>query len=249
MRRYDIDDDSQNGQAFAAYRIFFAVALLLGVLAGTPAFANERCLEANVPVALMLLPPPEEGSPETLAELQELQHLEAVRTDEQAKHAGGDHDRTIGRFLGEIRIKVENLPRSASDFFACIKPMTDHEIDKAKETFKRKRPYDLPNNNLHILKEVVKDDKPSYPSGHAAYGMVMGLILAEMLPKKRDEIFKRIEDYGHSRLVSGVHFRSDVYAGEVAGGAIAASLFKNKEFRERFKEAKKELRKAIANGK
>jgi acid phosphatase (class A) len=81
------------------------------------------------------------------------------------------------------------------------------------------------------LKDVGDEDMPSYPSGHATYGMAIGLILAEMLPEKRDDIFRRIEGFGQSRLVAGVHFRSDVYAGEVADGAIAASLFDNGEFR------------------
>ena len=66
-----------------------------------------------------------------------------------------------------------------------------------------------------------------------------------MLPEKRDDIFRRIEGFGQSRLVAGVHFRSDVYAGEVAGGAIAASLFDNGEFRSQFDKAKVELRKSV----
>ena len=64
-------------------------------------------------------------------------------------------------------------------------------------------------------------------------------------PEKKDAIYKRIQDYGYSRIVSGAHFRSDVYAGNVAGAAIAASLLSNESFRNEFKDVKGELRKAV----
>jgi len=66
-----------------------------------------------------------------------------------------------------------------------------------------------------------------------------------MLPEKKEEIYKRIQDYGYSRLVSGAHFRSDVYAGNIAGAAIAASLLNNEAFRDELKQVKLDLRKAI----
>lgn len=109
----------------------------------------------------------------------------------------------------------------------------------------RTRPYRLHENKLHTLKKLSDRDSTSYPSGHATYGTVVGLVLVEMVPEKREEIYRRIQDYGYSRLVSGAHFRSDVYAGNIAGAAIAASLLNQEAFRSQLKEVKVELRKAI----
>ena len=53
----------------------------------------------------------------------------------------------------------------------------------------------------------------------------MGMVLARMLPEKRDELYARIADYGHSRMIAGVHYRSDIDAGKVLGSAIAADEF------------------------
>jgi acid phosphatase (class A) len=53
----------------------------------------------------------------------------------------------------------------------------------------------------------------------------MGTVLARMLPEKRDELYARIADYGHSRMIAGVHYRSDIDAGKVLGSAIAADEF------------------------
>jgi acid phosphatase (class A) len=66
-----------------------------------------------------------------------------------------------------------------------------------------------------------------------------------MLPELRQRIYARIADFGFSRMVSGVHFRSDVYAGEIAGATIAAALRQDAEFRRDFETAKADLRKAL----
>jgi acid phosphatase (class A) len=66
-----------------------------------------------------------------------------------------------------------------------------------------------------------------------------------MLPEKKADIYKRIADYGFSRMVAGVHFRSDVEAGKILGAAIAASLFADPAFRDEFVLAKACVRKAV----
>jgi membrane-associated phospholipid phosphatase len=52
----------------------------------------------------------------------------------------------------------------------------------------RTRPYRLHENKLHTLKKLSDRDSTSYPSGHATYGTVVGLVLVEMLPEKKGEI-------------------------------------------------------------
>jgi len=95
------------------------------------------------------------------------------------------------------------------------------------------------------LKKLSDRDSPSYPSAHATYGAALGMVLAEMIPEKKEALYKRIQDYGYSRVVSGAHFRSDVYAGNVAGAAIAASLLSKEAFRNELSDVKGELRKAV----
>ena len=229
------------------YRAGFVFVIVLCLFDGAQAIAAESdCQKPAVPLSALLMPPPRQGSAETNAELRELQRLEKSRTAQQIRHASSDHEQSPARFLGEIGIKVGTLPRFADHFFKCIADIAEDQTAQAKQFFKRPRPYKLPHNGLHPLKKMGDVDSPSYPSGHATYGTVIGLVLAEMLPEKKQEIFKRIEDYGYSRMVSSVHFRSDVYAGEVAGGAIAARLFMNAVFRDEFQQAKNELRKAIS---
>jgi acid phosphatase (class A) len=190
------------------------------------------------------MPPPQHDSAHTRAELQELLRLQGSRTAHQIEHVKGDDHRTVQRFLDGMGVKVEQLPNTATHFFECIGEVVEKAVREAKTTFMRTRPYRLHESKLHTLKKLSDRDSTSYPSGHATYGTVVGLVLVEMLPEKKQEIYKRIQDYGYSRLVSGAHFRSDVYAGNVAGAAIAAALMNQEGFRDQFKEAKAELRKA-----
>jgi acid phosphatase (class A) len=217
--------------------------LLLGRL--EPAAAEPSCSDAAVPAAALLMPPPKHDSPQTKAELQELLRLQETRTARQVEHVRGDDHRTVERFLGGMGIKIEQLSNSTVHFFDCIAAAVEKTVRDAKTTFMRTRPYRLHENELHTLKKLSDRDSTSYPSGHATYGTVVGLVLVEMLPEKKGEIYKRIQDYGYSRLVSGAHFRSDVYAGNIAGAAIAASLLNNEAFRDELKQVKLDLRKAI----
>jgi acid phosphatase (class A) len=67
-------------------------------------------------------------------------------------------------------------------FFGRITATEDAVNAGAKSEFNRTRPYEL-DASRRPLKKVEMDDSSSYPSGHAAYGTLLGLILAEMLPE------------------------------------------------------------------
>lgn len=223
-----------------------AVAVAFLCLSGLPATAADpSCPNPVVPLSVLLMPPPKPDSAQTKAELKELQRLQESRTPEQVKHVRDDDRRTLERFLGGIGIKVETLSASANHFFDCIDASVRHSVHEAKSTFDRTRPYRLPHNKLQTLKKLSDRDSASYPSAHATYGAALGVVLAEMIPEKRDAIYRRIQDYGYSRIVSGAHFRSDVYAGNVAGAAIAAALLNDENFRNQLKEVKGELRKDV----
>jgi acid phosphatase (class A) len=221
-----------------------ALIILICLSFGSALAADPFCPDAAVRVSVLLMPPPQRDSAQTKAELQELLHLQRSRTPEQVKHAKDDDHRTVERFLDGTGITVDQLSPEARHLFDCIANSVREAVHEAKTSFARTRPYRVEGNKLHVLKTLSDQDSSSYPSGHATYGAAVGLVLAEIFPEKKDAIDKRIETYGYSRLVSGAHFRSDVYAGQVAGAAIAASLLSNEAFREELKNVRVELRRA-----
>lgn len=234
-----------------------ATLVLLFLLAlGAPAFAKESACPVKpkpVPLSALLLKPPCDSCEETKAELGELQVIDGWRTTKEEDHALLDNDRSVVQFLDGMDVKVNpSALGAANQFFECVREIVEDEIGEAKITFGRTRPYNLPNNGLHVKKDIQPGDSKSYPSGHAAYGTAVGLLLINMVPELREKIYSRIQDFGRSRMILGVHFRSDIYAGQIAGAAIVASLYddedfriNNKTFREAFEEAKTDLRRAL----
>ena len=228
---------------------FAILAAVAGLVVCAPAHGQSSCPRiAPVDVTSLLLPPPCDACDITKAELAELQALQKSRTPDTVKHASDDYTPTVERFLAGMTppIMVDNVG-AADHLFACAAYTMEDAIDAAKTKFNRTRPYRLPDNGLQVLKTIPANDAPSFPSAHAAFGTVTGLILIEMASELRERISARIEDFGLSRLISGVHYRSDVYAGEFAGAAIAASLFTDRDFRAELEKVRPNLRKAIGH--
>ena len=207
--------------------------------------ARECQGQSDVPIVNLLPPPPCETCPEAKAEMDELAGLERERTPEQESRVVGDVKRSVDRFLDGAGIAYEpEKLRSCEKFFTKPRQEEKAAVEAAKDTFCRTRPFKTPGNTLHPVDAARPDDSFSYPSGHAAYGAAIGFLLVEMLPEKRAELYRRINDYARARMIAGAHFRSDVEAGKLIGAAVVASLFAKPDFRQAFDEARICVRKA-----
>ena len=90
--------------------------------------------------------------------------------------------------------------------------------------------------------DLAKDG--SYPSGHSATGWGWALIMAEVVPQRKDPNLLRGRTYAESRVICNVHWQSDILQGKVMGAATVAALHSNKEFKKDLEKAKKEVIKA-----
>jgi len=231
-------------QPIAALRAIIPVALFL-MLCPPALLANECAGHSGEPLVGLLQPPPCESCEEAKAELAELADLERARTKEEEDHAKDDVKRTVARFLEGARISFDAAGLEACEgFFMKRRKEEKAAVEAAKNTFCRVRPFFTPGNALHPVQEAKPDESFSYPSGHAAYGATIGFLLAGMMPEKRAAIYARIDDYARSRMIAGVHFRSDVEAGKLFGAALANALFAKPGFDREFEEAKACVRKA-----
>jgi acid phosphatase (class A) len=85
----------------------------------------------------------------------------------------------------------------------------------------------------------------SYPSGHAMVGTVMAILLAEMVPERSEALFAAGWEYGEARVISGVHFPSDVEAGRILGTTLIGMMQLDARFRADLRAARTELRTAL----
>ena len=128
------------------------------------------------------------------------------------------------------------LPKTAA-LLEEVKKEIGQPINVPKKFYQRKRPYEI-EANLLVGKP---EDSFSYPSGHAARGMVYALVLAELFPTHREAILKVGYDIGWGRVVLGKHFPSDIYAGRVLGKSIAQELLTSPAFQRDLAKAKDEV--------
>ncbi len=198
---------------------------------------------ADVDLIHVLAPPPAAGSLAAQADLQAVLAAVASRTDAEIKHVQADDKRVVFRFADVMgpEFSAENLP-FAAQFFQRV--YTDGNIATvaAKNYFKRQRPF-VVDPDIKII--VVEKPDFSYPSNHSTFAYEVAILLADMVPEKAAALFDRAADYGHNRIVAGVHFPTDIEAGRIAGSVIDNELLHTARFLGDFERAKSEIRTAL----
>lgn len=228
-------------------RKILALAAMLAVAGFSSAFAEDAkpFTDAKIiDLTILLPPPPAKDSVQTKAEIAEVLALQVERSPEELKHAQADDEETVWRFGGEIfgtNFDKAKLPKFAA-FFDRIVETEAAVVDPAKKALGRPRPHLVTD----LIRPAVEPSKSgSYPSGHTTLGTLEGIVLANMVPEKRAEIMARAWDYGHSRLVVGIHYPSDIEMGRISGTVIAQTIMRQDDFKAEFEAAKAELRAAL----
>ncbi|MFE1598343.1 acid phosphatase [Methylobacterium sp. ID0610] len=157
-----------------------------------------------------------------------------------AAHLLADFSCALGTRLdpGQLPAVMGLLERTRLDVVAAV--------DRPKHHFARERPH--LGNDLPICVDRTERlaRSKSYPSGHATEGWTYALILAAAAPERATAILRRGRIYGESRLVCGVHWRSDVEAGRTTGSALFAALQGDPAFRADLETARAELARVLA---
>ncbi|HEY0125235.1 MAG TPA: phosphatase PAP2 family protein [Rhizobium sp.] len=221
--------------------------LLLAVSLAAPVFADDAkpfsdAKEINL--LNLLPPPPANDSAQTKAELGEILTIQVTRTPEMAARAVADAEEDVWRFSDVIdnpKFTKENLPKFSA-FFDRIVETEGAVVDPAKDVWKRPRP--------HLYSDLVKPIVPlsksgSYPSGHTTLGTLMGIVLSNMVPEKKQALMARAWEYGHNRVVGGIHYATDIEAGRIAGTVIAQTITTHEDYKTEYEAARDELRAAL----
>jgi acid phosphatase (class A) len=112
----------------------------------------------------------------------------------------------------------------------------------AKDRYKRIRPFVVNGKpSCTPAQENMLRTNSSYPSGHAAIGFALGLVLSEIAPDQTSALVARGRAFGESRVVCNVHWQSDVDEGQLVGSALVARLHAEPEFRSDVAAARTEL--------
>ena len=232
-------------------RLFaFSLALLLAAPFGTADAADNKygtfifVKPGQLDLGKLLAPSPLPDSGMQKSDLAAVLETQKTRTPAQVERAVADNPLSIYRFADVVSpdFSAERFPQ----FDAFMKRVFNDSrilVLSSKDVWDRPRPY-VVSQDVQTVGERPKAPG-SYPSGHAIFGYLSAIILANMLPEKAPAIFERGHEYGTNRVITGVHFPSDVEAGRMAGTAIAAALMQSEQFRTELEAAKLELRKGL----
>lgn len=210
----------------------------------------------DVPVSYFkIADPPENSSPQTLAEIAYLKQLEKNRTDLEVdicKFMAGlsynpratetdpnykQYQRNlfqIGRCIGTW-YNPDHLPETAR-LLAHVYEDASFFIWSFKYKYARIRPYAI-DPTLTNLEET---DWPAYPSGHAGHSYVSALVLSLIAPEYHHVFMKDAYDIAHSREIIGVHFPSDSEASRILACQIVEKLMTDRNFQNDLELARRE---------
>lgn len=218
------------------------IVLTCGLLLGISAVAQAGSLDpAAVDASRLLPPPPVVGSPDAKAEFDELRAIAARSTpDELAAAARDGKDENFDLYNTTLGFDLKALPETSRLLTLVIEEEKD-DAKAAKKFFHRVRPYSADPTVKTCTPAKADKAANSYPSGHATLAFSTGVVLAQLLPAKSQAIMARAAEYAEHRLVCGVHFRSDIVAGQQYGTVIALKLMDNPAFKAQMAKAQAEL--------
>lgn len=190
-----------------------------------------------------LLPePPAAHSPYSDGELQIILAAQADASEESRKRAIAEDAMKVSIFAETLEpsFKLAEKPKTA----ALIKQIErDSAVitSSAKKIWNRARPFVQDPNIKPLIAEPPTSG--SYPSGHTTRAAIWSETLVLLAPEKADAIRARARLIGLDRIILGVHFPSDVAAGNALGKAIVEKMKESAEFQRDLEEAKTEWRK------
>jgi len=164
--------------------------------------------------------PPAEGSDEEKVELEQLEELSGLLSDDQIKDRIDAQDEDLlemfDRYLRDqdINLDKEEVKKVMRDVNTIL--------FRFKYYYNRPRPHQASDKIKEIDNTAGKS--PSYPSGHSTAGAVIAELLARKYPEHAEALRVIGTEIGYNRVIAGLHYLSDHIAGLDLAGQILSLL-------------------------
>lgn len=224
-------------------RTFLIVGFVLTLVAAPLRAGEAKYLRANHPDAIALLAPPATAdSGEGRAQLEATFAVHVAGTPGEIARAAEENKLTIFHFAPAIGtwFVPGRFPQTEA-LFKQVEADAKAVTDEAKNYFKAPRPYHIAPARFPHSIEHENPTHYSYPSGHSTRGTLFAALLAELFPEKRAALVEKGRETGWLRVIGGVHYPSDVFAGRVLGQALAREFLRSEKFQADLARARAEL--------
>ncbi len=254
---------------------FAVMLLTVAVCASSSAWALDDAPYLTPAIVDMtrLLAPPRNDADALARDLEAVRSLQEERLAEEIERATADGTVSVFVFADVLgaRFNAENLPVTTA-FFDKVNREFLAFLQVTKDCWRRPRPFEV-DSTITPLQGLLAGatarprtaapagptdaDSPclaisrdslyryAYPSGHATFGAMTAILLAELVPERRTPLFERGWEYGDARMIGGVHFPSDLEAGRILGTVLVALMLQNERFGADLNEVRAELRPAL----
>lgn len=171
---------------------------------------------------------PQPATVQAQSEVAILLWLQASRTAQDEARADSERTPSLGCFLDVLRTPgYASAPGRGLDLSQF--PRTVAVLDQARQdllpilaglqnTFMRPRPDQA---YPAVVPSLPQPEGYAYPSTNAALGILFARILSQWLPADQAALATRGALLGTDRVLGGVHYPSDVLAGQALGKAFA----------------------------
>lgn len=208
-----------------------AALLLLALSCAAPAPAPTRD-----PIADLAGAPPPAGSDGAKADLAIVLWEQRTRTAEDVRRAREGVKLGLAAFAEALGPGFDPArhPRTEA-LLAEVGEEVRKSTGALKARYARPRPFTA---DARVTPAIELEPSASFPSGHAARGVVFARVLAELAPERREALRERGLSVGYDRVIGGVHWPSDVEASQRLAPAVAERLLADPAWRARLEAAR-----------
>ncbi|MCX5938592.1 MAG: phosphatase PAP2 family protein [Cyanobium sp. LacPavin_0920_WC12_MAG_62_9] len=155
--------------------------------------------------------------------------LQKHRTPDQIAKSWLLLDRNIVQFDRALGIDMtKSTPTVAGGITSFLK-LVDGAKDSIKDRMQRPRPF-VSHPEIHVC--LPPEMGWSFPSGHSAFFRSAAVLLADLVPERRERLLAVGLLGGTSRNICGLHYPSDVEAGQRLGEAAALQILNSPQWQQ-----------------
>lgn len=171
---------------------------------------SESLVELGLYDKLFDMPPPSNTSSQTKHELLQLVKI-TNKVSESALEFCQNAENDLVQLYVDFLYRY-SITEVSKEVLNKVLDQTEPLLYRLKEYYNRPRPNQLAvyyDMNLHVMIETKAANHPAYPSGHSYESYLMSALLSQAYPKHEEKLMKLAENIGLSRILIGVHYKSD----------------------------------------
>jgi acid phosphatase (class A) len=171
---------------------------------------------------------PDANSSAQTADLNQVLAYQASRTDSDCKRGNFEANISVETFFGPTYGPLtEDEVNEWSTLLTETGEDADYFASQIKKYWGRDRPFVVDDRVNPCLPE---EHSKSYPSAHATLSRAMANVLSLIDPTRKQAFLDRANQIALDRVIGGVHYPTDIAAGQELGDEIFGLLQQNSTF-------------------